>query len=39
MAALAVNGTGTYRLLRKVFSLSLQAVVIDPFSAEATLTE
>ncbi|HWO96710.1 MAG TPA: hypothetical protein VNM45_10305 [Bacillus sp. (in: firmicutes)] len=39
MAALAVNGTGTYGLLRKWLFLSLQAVVIGPFNAEATLTE
>jgi hypothetical protein len=39
MAAIAVNGTGTYGVLRKVLFLSLQAVVIGPFNAEATHTE
>jgi hypothetical protein len=36
---LAVNGTGTYGLLRKMLFLSLQSVVIGPFNAEATRTE
>jgi hypothetical protein len=40
MAALAVNGTGTYGKLRKMFFyLSLHSVVIGPFNAEATRTE
>jgi len=39
MAAIAVNGTGTYRMLRKAIFLSLQAVVIGPFNAEATLKD
>jgi hypothetical protein len=39
MAVLAVNGTGTYGMLRKMLVLSLQSVVIGPFNAEATRTE
>jgi len=39
MAAIAVNGTGTYRMLRKVLFLSLYPVVIGPFNAEATLKD